>query len=220
MLWSIFTLATAWTPPAPTSLRTEFHPPGSVAFGCEPSQGITVQWAHNHPAPPNHKGVRQTFYHVQILSGNNSNIVLWDTGKVAGAVQSIMLGGKASPSTPKIPLGATLFWRVRAWLVSAATGPSTNASAWSVPLAFDTAPSRSTWDNVSWVGGHNQLRANFSVLAPIKRARVYAAGLGAFYLYMNGHRVSDSIMDPPQSVYPRRTLYVTYDVTAMLVRVS
>merc|ERR1719174_538124 len=24
-------------------------------------------------------------------------------------------------------------------------------------------------------------------------------------------------MDPPQSVYPRRTLYVTYDVTAMLV---
>ena len=214
----IFRVANSWTPAAPTKLRTGFYPPDAKAFGCELSEGITLQWAHQHPAPPNDKGVMQTHYHVQILSTNESNkAIIWDTGKVAGATQNIVIGGHESPSLLELPSGATLYWRVRAWLESAATPSPTNASAWSVPLAFDTAPLRSSWDNVSWVGGYNQMRANFSLFAPIKRARVYAAGVGAFYLYINGQRASDNIMDPPQSVYPRRTLYMTYDVTTMLV---
>ena len=214
----IFKVTNSWTPAPPTALRTQFNPPGVTALGCELSEGIMLQWAHQHPAPPNNKGVMQTYYHVQILSNNGNNMtIIWDTGKVASAQQSIVIGGYKSTSRPDLPYGATLYWRVRAWLESVATHPPTNPSAWSVPLAFDTAPSPSSWDDVSWVGGYNQMRANFSLFAPIKRARVYATGVGAVYVYINGQRVSDNIMDPPQTVYPRRTLYMTYDVTTMLV---
>jgi hypothetical protein len=40
--------------------------------------------------------------------------------------------------------------------------------------------------------------------------------LGAFYLYLNGKRVSDNVMDPPQTSYSRRVAYVSYDVTDMM----
>ena len=207
--------AAAWTPRAPTSLRTEYNPPGAHAMGCEPAVGIALQWVHAHPAPPNDKRVAQAAYQVQILDDLANETVIWGSGEVAGAAQSTVV------ASPVLPTGATLYWRVRARLVSAGTGTATTAapsgpSDWSAPLPFDTAPAPATWSTVSWVGGQNQLRAAFGVAGSVKRARVYAAGLGAFYLYVNGLRASDSVMDPPQTAYARRILYASYDVTRLL----
>lgn len=202
----------AWTPPAPTSLRTEFNPPNAIAMGCEPAAGITLQWTHSYPPPPNDKAVTQAAYQVQILLDpvDPNGTAVWGTGHVTGRAQS------TSVVAPLLPHGATLYWRVRAWLMSSSSGGS-EPSEWSLALAFDTAPAASTWDDVSWVGGHNQLRAAFTVAGPVKRARVYGAGLGAFYLYVNGQRATDSVMDPPQTTYARRILYTSYDVTMLLI---
>jgi alpha-L-rhamnosidase len=210
----------AWVAPVPVSLRTEFNPPGAVAAGCQPAtDGLALQWANAHPAPPNDQGVLQLAYEVQLLAGVSPSPAppLWGCGKVASAAQSLVV----QPADVVLPTTSTLYWQVRVWLAAADPAAASDPSAWTTPLAFDTAPAAASWSAVSWVGGHNQLRAAFPVApaataSPVKRARAYAAGMGAFYLWVNGQPVSDSVMDPPQSVYPLRTLHASYDVTALL----
>ena len=216
----------AWTPPAPVLLRTNFNPPGAVATGCVPSEGIALQWVNAHPAPPNDRNVLQTAFEAQVLASTTAiGVPLWSSGKVMGAAQSLVVQPPGSrnhrgSSTGALPAAATLCWRVRVWLTAATGAHVAQQSVWSKPLAFDTAPASSSWTNVSWVGGFNQLRAAFSVApaatSPVKRARIYAAGMGAFYLWVNGARVADSVMDPPQSVYPSRTLFASFDVATLL----
>lgn len=73
-----------------------------------------------------------------------------------------------------------------------------------------------------WVGGGGQVRAiagslNVSAGAgTVTRARAYVTGVGSYYLYINGQRVGNHIMDPPQSVYSKRILYTTFDVAPYL----
>jgi alpha-L-rhamnosidase len=72
-----------------------------------------------------------------------------------------------------------------------------------------------------WIGGHGQLRGDFEFptdASHVTRARMYATGVGAFYAFVNGERVGDDIMSPPQSVYHSRVLYTTYNVTQQLVQ--
>ena len=60
------------------------------------------------------------------------------------------------------------------------------------------------------------LRREFDAPKPIRRATVYATGLGFFDLYLNGARVGDHIMDPALTEYSKLILYVTFDVTRQL----
>ena len=60
------------------------------------------------------------------------------------------------------------------------------------------------------------LRADVTLAATPVRARVFVSGLGAFYIYVNGQRVGDHVMDPPQTVYPSRVSFVTFDVCGKL----
>lgn len=60
------------------------------------------------------------------------------------------------------------------------------------------------------------LRKEFVVVSPIRRAVVYLSGLGLSELYLNGRKVGDHVLSPGMTEYPKRALYVTYDVTEQL----
>ncbi len=60
------------------------------------------------------------------------------------------------------------------------------------------------------------LRKRFSLTSEVRFARVYICGLGYYELYLNGEKVGDHALDPGQTDYEKRALYVTYDVTAAL----
>lgn len=62
------------------------------------------------------------------------------------------------------------------------------------------------------------LRTAFEIDKPVIRARVYTTGLGYNELTINGHRVSDSVLDPGFTDYSRTVLYTTHDVTDLLRR--
>ncbi|MGD9634987.1 MAG: family 78 glycoside hydrolase catalytic domain, partial [Pirellulales bacterium] len=47
----------------------------------------------------------------------------------------------------------------------------------------------------------------------IRRATVSLSGLGLSELYLNGTKVGDAVLSPGATEYPKRALYVTYDVT-------
>jgi len=57
------------------------------------------------------------------------------------------------------------------------------------------------------------LRREFDVEKEVQRATAYVSGLGFFELYLGGRKVGDHVMDPTQSRFDKRAMYVTFDVT-------
>jgi len=114
------------------------------------------------------------------------------------------------PSALALSPDTTYEWRVRA---------NSTGAAWSAACAFDIAPA---WEDPAWIGGASQLRTDWTLPAgrTVARARAYATGLGAFELHLNGAKVGDHVMDPGQSVYDEKVLYVGFDVTHLLVPAS
>jgi alpha-L-rhamnosidase len=60
------------------------------------------------------------------------------------------------------------------------------------------------------------LRDEFRLEQPIRRARVYVAGLGCYELHLNGEKIGDHFLDPGFTDTSKRVLYVTYDVAGSL----
>lgn len=79
------------------------------------------------------------------------------------------------------------------------------------------------WGEVQSGNGDQRLparyvRKEFSLDKQIARATVSLSGLGVSELYLNGVKVSDAVLSPAVSEYPKRVYYVTYDVTKQLQR--
>jgi alpha-L-rhamnosidase len=62
------------------------------------------------------------------------------------------------------------------------------------------------------------LRKRFALDKDVRRATVSFSGLGVSELYVNGKRIGDAVLSPGMTEYPKRVLYVTYDVTDHLRR--
>ena len=90
---------------------------------------------------------------------------------------------------------------------------------WSTPVYFDTDLGADSWQarGSMWISGYNELRSSFQLASTaVARARLYSVGLGSFVVFMNGERVGDHVFDPPQTAYPKRLLYSTYNITQRL----
>ncbi len=190
----------------PTQLRTNYDPPFATPLAA-PVTNLTVRWIYVDPMI---KGGVQSRFQVQVAKQTSGDLV-WDSGEVASTAQEAVVNITLQYATG-------YQWRVRGALRSNTT--DLGMSDWSVYAFFDTHPAPDSWAEVGaqWVGGHAQLRGDFTIAnpAPIIRARVHVAGMGAFYLFINGRRVGDHVMDPPQTVYPKRIVYSTFAVEHML----
>ena len=137
------------------------------------------------------------------LSAALDNDLIFSTS-VDAATTSLQLPHSAVQAlTP----GSTYSWRVG------------QSNAWSASCSFETAPAPSQWDAAEWVGGASQLRTDWHLptARSIVRARAYATGVGAIELRVNGAKVGDHFMDPGQSVYDEKVLFVTFNLTSRLV---
>ncbi|MGW1030024.1 family 78 glycoside hydrolase catalytic domain [Streptomyces sp. NPDC002577] len=61
------------------------------------------------------------------------------------------------------------------------------------------------------------LRREFDLPAEAVSARLYLTSLGVHRTAINGRPVSDELLEPGWTSYPKRLLYATYDVTGLLV---
>ena len=174
------------------------------------------------------RGQKQQSYELRVLQRlpDGSTALAWESGRVYGSQPEAQLNGSAP-----LQHQSEYEWRVRVWheasapahtnsLYALAGAPEPTASPWSSPHGFETLVSASSWSaaNASWIGGGNQLRGDFTIPTgkTVKSARAYVSGLGAFYLYVNGERIGDHIMDPGQTVVTERVLYVSFDLTKIL----
>ena len=90
-----------------------------------------------------------------------------------------------------------------AWKNAILPGPGDGSSAFGHPWIPDSVKA---------------LRHAFTVRSPIRSARLYATALGAYEIFLNGHRVGDQVLAPGWTDYRQRVIYQVYDVTAQLTQ--
>ncbi len=61
-------------------------------------------------------------------------------------------------------------------------------------------------------------RKEFAVNRKIRQASLYICGLGYFEAYLNGSKIGDHVLDPAWTNFEKRSFYVTYDITSLLLR--
>jgi len=162
---------------------------------------------------------RQGTYQVLVASSKRAldagNADLWDSGKVKSAeTNQIEYSGLPLRSRQQC------FWRVRVWDTTDRESKPSKPSHWEMGLL-----SGRDWMGSQWIGRQGPaaanpapfLRKDFKVTGPVRRARIYACGLGYADLSLNGRPVAKSDeRDPAYTDFDKRVLYVAYDVTRLV----
>jgi alpha-L-rhamnosidase len=195
--------------PVVSSLTTEHM---TDPLGIDASQPL-LGWVITSAA----RGVSQSRYEIRVAQDENSLVsgrnLGWDSG-TAVSQQSfdVPYGGPAlAPQT-------RYYWQVRVWDNYGVVSP------WSQPAWFETAFLDPGQFQGNWIssptspGGRELLlRKNFALGSQaITRARLYVAGLSYPYLYVDGHPVSDHVLDTAFTTYNKTVDYSTYDVTHLV----
>ena len=166
-------------------------------------------WQLNASSPVLHS-VSQSAYEIQV-AGSELGLVapLWDSSTVhAGTASGIAYAGPAL-----LPQHAYV-WRVRVW------DEHDRPSDWSRVAHWTQAPD---WQ-AQWIGASANsdtaalpiFRKSLTIEKPVKRALLYASGLGQDEVRLNGHKVGDDELTPGWSEYHKTVYYDSYDVTGML----
>jgi alpha-L-rhamnosidase len=167
-----------------------------------------------------HRNVQQSAYQIQLQSiklSQRDQPFQWDSERIISS-QSIHI-----PYTDHIDLSPSTYFhvRLRVWLTN-----SEESSDWTDWIQFRTSIfnlHEYVTKNADplWIGSTkmnmNELRKEFNVsnTSPMNSAIVYMCGLGYYEFYLNGNNVDPSRkLDPGWTTYIKRTLFVSFDVTA------
>jgi hypothetical protein len=170
------------------------------------------------------RGLKQTAYHVLVASSpellKKDTGDLWNSGKVMSD-QSTQVAYAGKP----LPARSRCHWKVRVW------DQDGKAAAWSEPATWTMGLLTPDDWSAKWIGAAGkegadklppsttiQLRKEFALNKPVKRAEVYVCGLGFYELRLNGRKVGDHVLDPGWTNYRKSCLYTAYDVTAQVTR--
>ncbi len=169
----------------------------------------------------------QTAY--EIIVGDNEKVGpsgygnVWQTGRISSA-QHLHIAYHGKPLQPF----TRYFWRVKVYDKNGA------ASDWSETAWFETAMLRTSDWQAQWIGDGSQqfvwdedfypddpmplLRKSFQINKKVAAARLYISGLGYYEAYLNDQKIGDHVLDPGFTAYGKQVPYLTYDVSAMLLR--
>ena len=176
---------------------------------------------------------RQSAYQL-LVAGSPVNLAaergdLWDTGKVASD-RSIQIDYHGRP----LASFERCYWMVRVWDQAGHASAYSEVATWEMGLlgernwqakwitadylwaATPPAQTAAAEERAKTLQRAPLLRKDFRLRARPRRARAYICGLGYFELYLNGTKVGDHVLDPAQTDYEERALYVTHDITDYL----
>ena len=136
---------------------------------------------------------------------------LWRSGKVESACQVMVpYGGEALRSRQLTR------WRVRVWRQD---GKRSRWSAWQrfgVGILEGDALRGEYIGAAAGEGRAPLLRKTFTLTKKPREALLYVNSLGYHEAFLNGEKLSDAVLSPAVSQLDKRSLIVTYDVSAFL----
>src|SRR5579872_170081 len=171
------------------------------------------------------RGVSQSQYEIRVAHDESSlasgRDLVWDSGTVPSAQSfDVAYAGSALASQTRY------YWQVRV------RDNEGRLSPWSRPAWFETAFLDPSQFQGSWItsptpagGSELLLRKDFTLASQaggragsqvITRARLYVAGLSYPYLYVNGHSVTDDVLNTDFTTFDKTVDYSAYDVTKLV----
>lgn len=189
------------------------------------------------------RGQKQTAYQVivasspELLTKNEGD--LWDSGKVKSAQSALVsYEGKALISNQDC------YWKVRIFDKDGKASSWSTSARFSIGLLADKDWTASwirhpNMDKVAKekeddgakiaelvpnnntklpVEQHLWFRKNLKLSAPAKKAFLHVASCGYHELYVNGKKADNRFLAPAQTRLDKRILYVTYDISDLLVK--
>ncbi|WP_068259768.1 family 78 glycoside hydrolase catalytic domain [Rubripirellula obstinata] len=164
------------------------------------------------------RGQKQTAFQILVSSSlqklNADQGDLWDTKKQVRS-KSVNNVYKGKPLTS----GQNCFWKVRIWDIAGKDSQWSKAARFTIGLLHPD-----DWKG-AWIQKEDQTkmdhiwyRKNFTLSDSPTSGLVYVASLGYHELYVNGEKITDSVMNPASSYLKTRVPYLTYDVSDKLRR--
>jgi alpha-L-rhamnosidase len=167
------------------------------------------------------RGVIQTVYRVIVATSladlDKNTGDKWDSGRVVSD-RSANVSYEGSP----LGSGERCWWKVGVEAERAGDAGSDGGFHWSAPATFEMGLlNQDEWTG-KWIGAVGGvpsplLRKEFNLAGKAKRARLCISGLGWCESYLNGAKISDSVLDPCTSEYGKSVYYVIHDVTDRLM---
>lgn len=158
-------------------------------------------------------GAAQTAYKILVGTDSagllNESKTTWNSGWQTSSASLVTYSGQPLKPFTKY------YWSV------AVKNQQQNSAA-SATANFETGMmAQKNW-NGAWISDVSDInlkpapyfRKAFDGHKKIKSARAYIAAAGLYELYINGEKIGNHRLDPMYTRFDRRTLYVTYDVTA------
>ncbi len=159
-------------------------------------------------------GARQSAYQVLVASSPQAlKGDLWDSGKIVSD-RSVHVPYAGKPLASR----QTCFWKVRVWNEFDHVSPWSETARWTIGL-LDAGEWEGAYIGMDAEAGAPDcpwLRKTFSLAEAPKEARVYVNSLGYHELFVNGQKVGDAVLSPAVTHFPKRSLYLTYDVAKYL----
>jgi alpha-L-rhamnosidase len=148
---------------------------------------------------------------ADVAHGRN---LIWDTKKVKSNQMQMVYRAKI----PLVPF-TRYYWCVELWDLK---GKKTGRS---VVSFFETGMMDSRNWRGSWISDANDadfkpapyFRKEFQPTGKVRAARAYITAAGLFELSVNGRVLDDHRLDPLYTRFDKRNLYVSFDVTSMLI---
>lgn len=170
--------------------------------------------------------VKQNAYRILVSSSKENldkNIGdLWDSEKVESEKSiTIQYNGIELNSETKA------YWKVKVWNNEGMESKWSEPAKWSIGLlnqsdwkakwiGLDKAIGNDKPDQENRILSARYLRKEFIAEKEIIEATAYIVGLGVYELYLNGEKVGDHVLSPGLTEYPKRSFYISYDVTEMI----
>lgn len=157
-------------------------------------------------------GARQKAYRITVASDRErlsaGDADLWDTGRV-DSDETVHIRYDGTP----LHSAQRCWWRVDLWANDDRPGAPSDPAWWETGLMRP-----SEWI-ARWLTADSPtplLRRRFRLERPIRSARLYICGLGAYECFINGKQIGHPPMAPLLSYYPRCVYYDAIDVTHLL----
>ncbi len=165
---------------------------------------ITFHW--NYETTDGIRGEYQRTFSVTIKDENGNPV--YESGDVDGCDMMFRL-----PDCAVLTPGMMYFWTVTA---KTENGTQLTSEAQTFQCAIDDL------DTAAWIGcGEEAVSApvfirTFCADCAVVRAYLYVTGLGLIDCRMNGVRITDAMLQPPNTPYDRICYFETYDVTSFI----
>jgi alpha-L-rhamnosidase len=184
----------------------------------------------------NSRGLNQSAYLVIVTTPTKSGerfevSEVWNSGKVISD-QSTGIRYSGKP----LRYGKRYVWKIKVWDSKGIESDFSDIAFWE--MSIDPAQWTADWISAPTIFDLNALnhhryamikgekhdyleplpllKKQFTLKRNVARARIYAAGLGFYELYLNGQKVSSDVLSPPFTNYDKTVLYNVHDVTELL----